>query len=271
VVGEAIAAGLCSEHFSVDGTLIESFASAKSFQPKAAKGDKPTDGNGFQPRNAEVDFHVQKRSNDTHASRTDAEAKLHRKGPGKEATLSHRGHTLTENRHGLIVTVTVTEANGTAERKAALEMLDKLQATHKVKPKTLGADKGYDIGEFYQELEERCIEPHVPLVKEPCDPKAVAHPKRKPGIEARQRMKARMTSEGYRTESEVSQENRRRLWLVEGNCGTGPESGGESLETETVVGNGNCGVQPGANAKAEAGIRTAAGQVEPTQDESEAI
>jgi transposase len=216
VVSEAIAAGLCSEHFSVDGTLIESFASAKSFQPKDAKDDNPTDGNGFQPRNAEVDFHGQKRNNDTHASRTDPEAKLHRKGPGKEAKLSHMGHTLTENRHGLIVTVTVTEANGTAERSAALAMLDELQTTHKVRPKTLGADKGYDSGDFYQELEERCIEPHVPLVKEPCDPETVAHQKRKPGIEARQRMKARMTSEGYR----LSQKYRKKIeegfgWLKE--------------------------------------------------------
>lgn len=219
VVGEAIATGLCSEHFSVDGTLIESFASAKSFQPKEpkeAKGEEPKDGNGFQPRNAEVDFHGQKRSNDTHASRTDPEAKLHRKGPGKEAKLSHMGHTLTENRHGLIVTVKVTQANGTAERSAALEMLDELQATFEVRPKTLGADKGYDSGEFYEELERRGIEPHVPLVKEPCDPETVAHQKRKPGIEARHRMKARMASEGYR----LSQKYRKKIeegfgWLKE--------------------------------------------------------
>src|SRR5262245_58314894 len=101
VVSEALTAGLCSEHFSVDGTLIESFAAAKSFQPKETNEPEPPDANGFQPRNTEVDFHGQKRSNDTHQSRTDPEAKLFRKGPGKEAKLAHLGHTLGENRHGL--------------------------------------------------------------------------------------------------------------------------------------------------------------------------
>jgi transposase len=207
IVREAITAGLCSEHFSVDGTLIESFASAKSFQPKDAKPDDSEAGNGFKPRNAEVDFHGEKRSNDTHASRTDPEAKLYRKGRGKEAKLSHMGHTLGENRNGLIVNITVTEANGTAERSAALDMIDELAATHKVKPKTLGADKGFDSGEFFQELEARRIEPHVPLVKEPADPKKVANQERKAGMEARQRMKSRMGSEEYR----LSQKYRKKI------------------------------------------------------------
>ena len=142
-MGEALAASLCSEHFSVDGTMIESFASAKSFQPiptappeqssrdsglsPDVKGpptavdtgasprdnsESPKDGNGFKPRNAEVDFHGQKRTNATHASRTDPEAKLHRKGKGKEAKLSHMGHVLNENRNGLIVGIAATEASG---------------------------------------------------------------------------------------------------------------------------------------------------------------
>jgi transposase len=134
VVSEAPAAGLCGEHFGADGTLSESFAAAKSFRPKAtppshedpgdagrpgAGGAAAADGGGFQPRNVEVDFHGQKRSTATHQSRTDPEAKLSRKGPGKEAKLSHRGHALGENRHGLLLAVTVTEANGTAEREAA--------------------------------------------------------------------------------------------------------------------------------------------------------
>jgi transposase len=216
VVREAIAAGLCSEHFSVDGTMIESLASAKSFQPKTTSDDEPPDANGFKPRNAEVDFHGEKRTNATHQSRTDPEAKLHRKGLGKEAKLSHMGHALGENRNGLIVAITVTEANGTAERSAALAMLDDLQATQAVQPKTLGADKGFDSGEFFQELESRGIEPHVPLVKEPCDPATVAQRQRKPGVEARHRMKARQSSEGFR----LSQKCRKKIeevfgWLKE--------------------------------------------------------
>jgi transposase len=198
VVREALTAGLCSEHFSVDGTLIESFAAAKSFRPKGAAGDEPKDTNGFQPRNVSVDFHGQTRTNDTHASRTDPEAKLYRKGRGQEAKLAHLGHTLGENRHGLIVAVAVSEANGTAERAAALAMLDQLTATHGVRPTTLGADKGYDDGEFLREVEARQIEPHVPLVKEPRDPADVPYHKQRPGVEARQRMKARMATDGYR-------------------------------------------------------------------------
>jgi len=197
--------------------MIESFASAKSFQPKkTTSDDEPPDANGFKPRNAEVDFHGEKRTNETHQSRTDPEAKLHRKGLGKEAKLSHMGHALGENRNGLIVAIAVTEANGTAERSAALAMLDGVKATQAVQPKTLGADKGFDSGEFFQELESRGIEPHVPLVKEPCDPETVAHHQRKPGVEARHRMKARQSSDGFR----LSQKCRKKIeevfgWLKE--------------------------------------------------------
>ena len=207
VVAEALTAGLCSEHFSVDGTLIESFASAKSFQPKGATGDDSDNTNGFKPRNAGVDFRGEKRTNETHASRTDPEAKLYRKSVGREAKLSHMGHTMTENRHGLIVTVVATEANGTAERTAAFAMLDELKATHEIQPTTLGADKGYDAGEFFQALEGRGIEPHVPLVKAPRDPATVADKRQVPGIEARQRMKTRMASDGYR----LSQKCRKKI------------------------------------------------------------
>jgi transposase len=198
VVREALTAGLCSEPFSVDGTLIESFAAAKSFRPKGAADDGPKDDNGFQPRNVEVDFHGEKRTNDTHASRTDPEARLDRKGRGREAKLAHLGHTLGENRHGLIMAVAVTAANGTAERTAALDMLDGLKAAHGLRPKTRGADKGFADGEFFRAVEARQIEPHVPLVKEPRDPAAVPYHKRRPGVEARQRMKARMAPEGDR-------------------------------------------------------------------------
>jgi len=231
VVAEAFTAGLCSEHFSVDGTLIESFASAKSFQPipatapEESPGDNgssagdtgpspasPPDGNGFKPSNPEVDFHGEKRTNATHRSRTDPEAKLYRKGLGKEAKLSHMGHALNENRNGLIVGVRATEASGTAERTATLEMVDALKSKHGKKPETLGADKGYDSGEFLLELEKRSIEPHVPLVKAPRDPEGVAYRKQRAGVEARQRMKARAGGEGYR----LSQKCRRKIEEVFG-------------------------------------------------------
>jgi transposase len=227
VVSEALTANLCSEHFSVDGTMIESFASAKSFQPKPKPGaaeannDEPAGGSGtgatgdaqgFKPRNVEVDFHGQKRTNETHQSRTDPEARLHRKGPGKEAKLSHMGHALTENRHGLIVGITVTEANGTAEREAALDLVDELKATHQREAKTLGADKGYDSGEFFQALETRGIEPHMPLTKDPCDLEDVVHSKRKPGVEARHRMKERQATLGY----QLSQKCRKKIEEVFG-------------------------------------------------------
>ena len=231
VVAEAFTAGLCGEHFSVDGTLIESFASAKSFQPIPATtpeespddqgppaGDRgpspasPADGNGFKPSNPEVDFHGQKRTNETHQSPTDPEAKLYRKGAGKEAKLSHMGQTMTENRHGIVVGIQATEANGTAERTAALEMVDELKSKHGKTPKTVGADKGYDSGEFFMEMENRAIEPHVPLVKEPRDPETVAYRKQKAGVEARQRMKARAGGEGYR----LSQKCRKKIEEVFG-------------------------------------------------------
>jgi transposase len=215
VVQEAIAAGLCSEHFSVDGTMIESFASVKSFQPKKSDDDDPeapSVGNGFKPRNAEVDFHGEKRTNQTHLSRTDPEAKLHRKGLGKEAKLSHMGHALGENRHGLILAITVTEASGTAERSAALAMLDTVTTRHAIRPATLGADKGFDSGEFFQDVESRGIVPHVPLVKAPCAPETVIHHQRKPGVAARHRMQARQSSDGYR----LSQKCRKKIEEVFG-------------------------------------------------------
>lgn len=207
VVAEMLTQGLCSEHFSVDGTLIESLASAKSFRPKDAKDEEPKGGNSFKPRNPEVDFHGQKRTNDTHRSRTDPEARLYRKSNGQAAKLAHMGHVLAENRHGLIITITATEASGTAERTAALDMLDDLKATHGRQPATLGADKGFDDGEFFRTLEARAIEPHVPLVKEPRDPKTVPYKKQIPSIRARRRMKRRMRTTAYR----LSQKCRKKL------------------------------------------------------------
>lgn len=208
VVQKAKDAGLCSdEHFSVDGTLIESWASLKSFRPKdePEDQDKPDDpdNNSFKPRNPDVDFHGQKRTNQTHQSRTDPEAKLYRKGNGKASQLAHLGHVLNENRNGLIVEVLVTEANGTAERDAALEMIDRYKTRHGHGPKTVGADAGYDAGEFLIALEQRRIEPHVAMTStEPADPET-AKADRREKIRARRRMKERTTTEGYRISQKV--------------------------------------------------------------------
>jgi transposase len=217
VVAEALTRGLCSEHFSVDGTLIESFASAKSFQPiDVGDEDGPSDANGFKPRNAAIDFHGQKRSNDTHRSRTDPEAKLYRKGVGRESKLSHMGHMLSENRHGLIVRIAVTEASGTAERAAALDLLDETKAVHEVRPKTLGTDKGYDSGAFYRELETRGIEPHGAMVEQRLRSPGEVKPHERANAEARQRMRRRQRRKGYR----LSQRCRKKVeecigWLKE--------------------------------------------------------
>lgn len=157
VVRDAINAGLCSDdHFSVDGTLIDSMASMKSFRPNDEQNDDESDSHGdansFMPRNPDVNFHGTKRSNDTHSSRTDPEARLYRKGPGKPSHLAHMGHLLTENRNGLIMEVDVTAANGTAERESAISMLDRFHEKYDLRPKTLGADAGYDAGAFFIDL-----------------------------------------------------------------------------------------------------------------------
>jgi transposase len=146
---------LSDEHFSVDGTLIEAWASMKSFRAKDGSDEPPTPG-----RNGERNFHDEKRSNDTHASTTDPEAKLYKKGRGKEAKLCFMGHALTENRHGLVVQADTTEANGTAERQAALEMIDG-HAPGTSNRLTLGADKAYDTREFVADLRQKCVTPHV--------------------------------------------------------------------------------------------------------------
>jgi transposase len=146
---------LSDEHFSVDGTLIEAWASMKSFRAKDGGDEPPSAG-----RNGERDFHNEQRRNDTHASTTDPEAKLYKKGKGKEAKLCFMGHALMENRHGLVVRAEATEANGTAERKAALELIDG-HAPGTSNQLTLGADKAYDAREFVADLRQKCVTPHV--------------------------------------------------------------------------------------------------------------
>ena len=147
---------MSSDHFSVDGTLIEAWASMKSFRPKDGSGDEPPPGSG---RNAEVDFKGEKRSNETHASATDPEAKLYRKGAGMEAKLAFLGHALMENRAGLIVNACLTPADGHAERNAALAMIEPL--ANRPTGITLGADKGYDARVFVNELRAMNVRPHV--------------------------------------------------------------------------------------------------------------
>jgi transposase len=173
VVKQAIEAGLTSdEHFTVDGSLIQSHASLKSLKKierEAAKKDGDDD-TGDGGRNPSVDFKGERRGNATHRSTTDPEAKLYRKGDGVGAFLCHSGHALTENRHGLVMGVRVDEASGTAERENTLAMLDHLERRHGVRPSTLGADKGYDAGPFLVELERRWIEPHVAIKAGKIDP-----------------------------------------------------------------------------------------------------
>ena len=145
---------LSSEHFSVDGTLLEAWASTKSFRPKDGSGPPADPG-----RNGEQDFRGQKRSNDTHASTTDADARLYRKGRGKEAKLCFMGHALMENRHGLIVGATATRASGHAERLAALHLIEPYAG--RAQRVTVGADKGFDAQDFVAELREVNAIPHV--------------------------------------------------------------------------------------------------------------
>jgi len=147
---------LSDEHFTVDGTLIEAWAGQKSFQKKEGSGTPPPD----DPGNPTVDFHGEKRGNQTHQSKTDPEARLYKKGPGKEAKLSYQGQVLMENRNGLVTATRLTPATGTAEREAALDMAQQIggREGHRA---TVGADKAYDTQDFVQQLRDLNITPHV--------------------------------------------------------------------------------------------------------------
>ena len=144
---------LSDEHFTVDGTLIEAWASMKSFQPKDGSGEPPALG-----RNGEADFRGQRRSNETHASATDPDARLYKKAAGQAAKLCHMGHVAMENRNGLVVAAALTKATGTAEREAAVEMMGGLVGGHR---KTAGADKAYDTADFVAAMREMGVTPHV--------------------------------------------------------------------------------------------------------------
>jgi transposase len=154
VVERARAGGLISdEHFTVDGTLLEAWASVKSFQPKDKQSGPPDD-----PGNPTVDFHGEQRSNETHESKTDPDALLARKGKGKEAKLSYNGNLLVENRNGLIVNAELLQANGRAERDAALLMLEQIPGDGRI---TVGGDKGFDTAEFVEQCRHMHVTPHV--------------------------------------------------------------------------------------------------------------
>jgi transposase len=147
---------LSSDHFSVDGTLIEAWASMKSFRSKNGS-DFPPDGG----RNSARNFRREKRSNETHASTTDPDAKLYRKGDGQESRLCYMGHVLMENRHGLAVAANITQATGTAERQTALDLID----SHRPGRRriTVGADKGFDVEGFVHDLRTRKVTPHIAI------------------------------------------------------------------------------------------------------------
>ena len=189
VVDRAAAEGWVSnEHFSVDGTLIDAWASMKSFRPKDEK--PPADGPG--PSNRWVDFHGEKRGNDTHQSHTDPEARLLRKGKGREAKLCFGTHALMENRNGLCVDLRVTSATETTESRAATDMLTDQRELQGRDPKSVGADKGYHNKGFVEDCREAGIKPHVATVKD----------RRTHGLDGRT-----LTSKGY----ETSQRIRKRI------------------------------------------------------------
>ena len=147
---------ISGDHFSVDGTLIEAWASIKSFRRR----DGSDDDHQGPGRNAERNFHKETRSNETHQSMTDPEARLYKKGDGQPARLCYIGHAMMENRNGLAVDGGITQASGTAEREAALAMLDSRTGRRRI---TLGADKAYDVRAFTEDLRKRAVTPHIAI------------------------------------------------------------------------------------------------------------
>ena len=198
---------MSDEHFSVDGTLIQAWASHKSFQPKPSAPPQDKDGGPTGPaapshptpetsgRNQEKDWRGQKRSNETHASVTDPDARLARKSNGQASILAYAGHVLMENRNGLVSEVCLTHATGTAERDAALTLVGRLGGERRI---TLGADKGYDAQAFIAELRSRHVTPHIAAVRRVSKTGAVRHSAidgrttRHPGYEISQRKRKRI-------------------------------------------------------------------------------
>jgi transposase len=178
---------LSHEHFTVDGTLIDAWASLKSFKKSSDDRRDPPD----DPGNPTVNFHGERRSNATHASTTDPESKLMRKGRGREARLSYAAHALMENRNGLLVDFRVTQATGVAEREAALAMIDARK--ERDAPITLGADKGYDTHDFVEECRAMNVIPHVAQAITDYRGSAIdARTTRHPGYSISQRVRKRV-------------------------------------------------------------------------------
>ena len=176
---------LSNEHFSVDGTLIESWAAVKSMRRRDGKDEPPGPG-----RNPAVDFHGEKRSNETHVSPSDPQAKLFRKADNQAAKLYYMGHVLMDHREGLAVDVEVTEANGFAEREAALAMLDRHPSQQQ---RTVAADKAYDSADFIADCRERAVTPHVAMnITEQRGSAIDARTTRHPGYLASQRIRKRI-------------------------------------------------------------------------------
>jgi hypothetical protein len=144
---------LSNEHFSVDGTLIEAWASMKSFRPKDGSGEPPGPG-----RDGARDFHGEARSNETHASTTDPDVRLYKKAEGQAAKLCHMGHVLIENRHCLVIDTRTTRATGTAEREAAVAMIGTIPGQHRI---TVGCDKAYDTADFVADMRGLGATPHM--------------------------------------------------------------------------------------------------------------
>jgi transposase len=183
VLKQAHSQGLTSdEHFTVDGTLIEAWAGQKSFKKKNERVNPPDD-----PGNPTVNFHGEKRTNQTHASTTDPDALLYRKGPGKETKLSYCGHVTMEHRNGLVVAAMLTQATGKAEREAALKMMKRIKRRARV---TMAGDKGYNVREFVTALREMNVTPHVAHKKKfnAIDGRTTRHP----GYEISQRARKRV-------------------------------------------------------------------------------
>ena len=182
---------LSTDHFSVDGTLVEAWASMKGLKPKKAPGDNEPPASGG--RNEEVDFRGEKRSNQTHASTSDPDAMLYRKGSGMEAKLCFIGHALMENRHGIFVETRLTKVSGRAERLAALEMVEPY--ADRAEAITLGGDKGFDAADFVMELREINVTPHIArntTRRSAIDGRTTRHP----GYAASQRIRKRI-EEGF--------------------------------------------------------------------------
>jgi transposase len=202
VEGAYLAKLASQEHFSVDGSLIESYASLKSLRPLGSGDRKVSDGSDDgDPGNPTVSFRGEKRTNATHRSLTDPEARLMKKADGQVTRLSHQLSALMENRYGLLVDLSVAEANGTAEREQALELLARSRRRHRLpRRRTLGGDGGYYAGEFLSELERVRVSAHVPVPVGAIDPKGK-------GAAARLRARKRMQSAAYA----VSQRLRKRI------------------------------------------------------------